>query len=141
MELKIDRCYSKGNSIAKMSREIRAYAGNRRVSTAVILSDGTLLQVYPRKARKCVSFEDKNEWFEEIWDKYDDAVFVTEGPSNFDVVLYEQREEEEEKTGTGISVGDICTSLLMFFLFTMMFVYVFILLKLQFPEVMDQLKM
>lgn len=124
-----------------MSREIRAYAGNRRVSTAVILSDGTLLQVYPRKNRKCVSFEDKNEWFEQIWDKYDDAVFVTEGPTNFDVILYEQHQEqiEEEVPKPAISVSDICSSMIMFLVYSLCFLYLYLLLKTQFPETLEQL--
>lgn len=120
-----------------MSREIRAYAGNRRVSTAVILSDGTLLQVYPRKARKCVSFEDKNEWFEQIWDKYDDAVFVTEGPTNFDVVLYEQREEEEQQPKP--VVGTACMTLLWSLVYFLVALYVYLLLKIEFPDTLEQL--
>ena len=118
-----------------MSREIRAYAGNRRVSTAVILSDGTLLQVYPRKNRKCVSFDDKNEWFEQIWDKYDDAVFVTEGPSNFDVVLYEQQEEEEAKP----VVGTACMTLLWSLVYFLVALYIYLLLKIEFPDTLEQL--
>ena len=118
-----------------MSREIRAYAGNRRVSTAVILSDGTLLQVYPRKNRKCVSFDDKNEWFEQIWDKYDDAVFVTEGPTNFDVVLYEQQEEEEAKP----VVGTACMTLLWSLVYFLVALYIYLLLKFEFPDTLEQL--
>ena len=119
-----------------MSREIRAYAGNRRVSTAVVLSDGTLLQVYPRKNRKCVSFEDKNEWFEQIWDKYDDAVFVTEGPSNFDVVLYEQQEEEEAPKPV---VSAACMTLLWSLVYFLVALYIYLLLKIEFPETLEQL--
>jgi hypothetical protein len=119
-----------------MSREIRAYAGNRRVSTAVILSDGTLLQVYPRKNRKCISFEEKDEWFEQIWDKYDDAVFVTEGPTNFDVVLYEQREEEPE---TKPVVSAACMTLLWSLVYFLVGLYIYLLLKIEFPDTFEQL--
>ncbi len=64
---------------AKMSpREIRAYVDGRRVSTGVLLDDGTLLQVYPRQRGKPLVFESLNDWADPLWERWTDIVFIGE---------------------------------------------------------------